>query len=1748
MRLKYRELRLKIPSLQQSNAKGHKGGSDWCGRTSAAMIYNYYKAAEAGGMGNAVSSMAVNRRDRPPYDLVLPDGTRIVSGYNLIGAIQKAKPDGWSCHPDHWDAAAGRLREGKWMVAKPLYPKEARDGKPNEAKIREILAGPLRGLEMFNPALCYTGLSSSVSLSRHIVVLSGYRVGPGGALWLHIDDPGSRYRVADDGSPELWGTAKIVMARTKETVLIQLEPETHDTRAGRRYWLKASRLFEPNHNSRDPDDLFCDHLNRPGLSVFYNDQVPTPASPCVVTSSAAAGLPIKLGDQGTTPAQQLALAHEQARTADAPYPLGGNRVWHNGIHLMHAGNDEVRSVAPGEIVFVRLPKSKKKEDEDHGAILVRHPFDPATLRILDPRGTLPKSVAWIYSLSMHLGERSREVFLGRLKLGDKPKKRTFLPAPAPCDLWGYDVAGEPVSLPAQFEAARDVDKDDSFKFKTAEGRLDGLVASPEASNLGAWEDQPGAIEAPEGVPLALWDPRTETLIEVGHVGKGADRAHRPVLATEADKKGRPEVAVVHKKKGTHWAETTDAPGIQVAPVRYCVHERRDQYYLDPPETILVDNSDRSFRQLGVAFFREQRLRVTAVVGGRKLRGWLELGDQEAEPMRFYDDHEQPGAEVGAKPGALLRPALSACVETSKASGGAALLYLYNDLTERVLPTSVKLSDPDVPDLAQKYGDYTAIRGVHVEVPVRLGATRACIHTLEEAEAMAETERSAWPLLTCFDDEMSVWLRTKDEGDRRWFPDACKVTIPAQRLTLSVADGPRQTGGRRRVWPRLSVVAGLDNKQVKALDKELDEAHDGPAGQTRRRLEQGESRLVGAQLSRNDGWEVQDGVLQVREGRTNPVVLYVEVDGQGAKRSFPERIDDCDRPTIEIDPAKWPGLRVVSEFRSNGKDRALVEVVPAVKGDAWHDNQADIDGWKQANKFVKAVENAIDGGEVVELATLEDGQEVFERDDNPFAAWRYTAGESIAAMGRLDPERFGVHLEMFAGDNILPSDGPNGLWTEITTSKDAGTDVFATEVASALVSELELDAQARKHRDDQGSVADALAREEPVPAKLWREFCADEPVHRALARVIAKHPTEWAVDWDAVGKQKGWFRAARRMTVGPTAGWWPTSIELEGLSGDAWCFYQPLRLIEWLVTGVDARVEVEGDEAAAMQFVLGKQDWEMAPSDNDEEGEVFRVRTAIGERAEHLDAAVRLGDGIDTAIRDVPVRLHRAEVVSLWLCEPTVELEETMGPIVSRAAVPYDLAQQLKTEDDETTYLLADPSDNFAQDGTSRATFVAEARYNVEMPTTLEVSVPDGLELVGVEVVGAAPLPAKEAYSTSEQFTLEPPEGYDNADRSMHRSVQARITVAATDATASGALSVAFSGGDLPGAKKGEAKLATRTIGEKAKGRDVAKLQQYLHHFRAGGMPCYRTEEGDAAQIDGDAGPTTGRAIWRFVLQHHRSGKWDRETSEIAGTKGSYSLDFEADPITGEDIEGAAKVSYDTYGFPTVDAGLIAELVRHFETPAVLPPVDLSVRAPALEGEAAELAEKMSDAGRSTLLPDAGVAPELNRVHVDVTEVEPKLPGEAGAIAVTITLGEGTPYALTGEADRTLKQLFAEGIDLTPNGIVASDEVASTLTIAGPDGTKLGSIRLGGARDLLADDGSAKALDAVLVQQWLAAWPRPGDGKSFYAGTLDGEWGTGSAKALAAFQDAELPDSEYLEAVAKLVQGPQAEQANEEAAQ
>ncbi|MEM6991651.1 MAG: hypothetical protein AAF721_14185 [Myxococcota bacterium] len=1729
MRLRYKELRLVIPSLYQINKKGAKGGSDWCGRTSAAMIYNYYKAARAGGIDNALSELVINRRDRAPYDLVLPDDTVAVHGYNLLPAMQRAKPEGWALDPDpeYWGPPA-------------LHPLGSRSAKPSESEIRKRLAPLLTALEMFNPALFYSGLSSNVSKPRHIVVISGYRIGPRGNLWLHIDDPGSLFRLDAKGDMAGWGTHGHVTAHVDEQVLIQLKPDSHEEMTGRRYWLLASRLFDPNHHSARGGDLWCDHCDRPGMRVYYNDKVPEPASVCVMASAPGAGLPIEFVDaEGGGPSAVLPLAWANACASGAPYPLGGNRTWHNGIHLRSdegtVAGDTIRAVAPGEIIFVRFPERGPDDLEDAGAVLVRHAFDPASLRLLDPRSadTTSADTVWLYSLSMNMlgGSAGAATFLSRLEHGSKPKPREFLRAPAPCTLFGYDTEGKPVAVDTPFEVGRETPKEETFELEAAGAKHHGVLADAVRSNLEVWEDgQPQVPLAPAGATLGVFDPLTGEVIDCRAIAEGEVR--RMTASCNENGAWHYDVAAPGSKT---WVITTCEAGIQLGDIKHCIHDGGGKSAMAKVPA-----------GHGVAFVRERLVPISVDRGARKSRGQLAIkAPAGGEPMWCKESRSQPALKKKATASDVVTPELIPCVasdaglkkrfatqETPHAYSKSRLRY-YNPATGAIWDTTLWAeSAPVVADEDERYllgGKYAKLQGYEIEVTIRQGS-RACAHDRDTIDEMLATPDDAWPLLTCWEDALPLYTVTSGKGSRRSFPNDSLITLDGKARRLSLREGPVVTSGRTRAWPDVSLVAGLSGVQYATKHAELAGAFAGPDGQTLGRLTRGESRLFGAQISKYSGWQVVDGALTVREDyKGDTLALFVEISGTGRGRYFPEKVDDCNHPILAVPAGSVPALRVVSEFRSGPKtrrDRALVEVCPAAPLAAMADNADEQQAWQDAEDFANKARDAVLGGDLVVLADLGKNE--------AFADWAMTGLDPI---GRMGPAATGAHFEMFCGENLLPSDGPNGLWREIRgpSGADPVSEEFYADVVGKILDDPRLDDLARSETDATGSVHGGR-NSVPIPAEQWRKFCSKPRVHRAMSRIIAVHPTEWGIDWEAMSQEYALVRWGKNLISGPTLKWWPTDLELLGIEDDDWFFYHPLRLLEWLTTGVDARIELASDKAVGMQLDLGGEPFEMAPSDVDEEGEIFRVRTVVGDVAECVDAIVVL-EGVDTANPRIPVELQRGELLDIWLCEPGVVLEHAPRSSAMRSAVPALFSAEFAAED-TGLHLMADTSPHLASCGHSRATYVVEAQYNIECPTKLKLKLSDpALSIERVTLVGAVALPEDQKFGGDSFECALTPRGEAPETVTMYRTVAARVDVVVSDKVGvDGTLEATISGGDLASAVTVQTSIATRVIADGARGQDVAKLQHYLHQIQVDGQPCYRKTNGGTAKIDGDAGNGTARAIWRFVLHFCASPDWDRDFSSVAASKKAKTLTFEA-PAAGT-IDKAADDALKEFGHPEVGAELIAELVRHYGMPSVLPVVTLSVTAPAVDAEMQPLVEKMSAKGKTTLMPHAGHGLAGGPVELGVGLATP-VPGDAADVDVTIRLGEGSPFALVGAAPKTLAALLSGGLQLATNGTISEDAKACTVTVAGPGGTTLGTLRLGGTRDLLAGGSNAKCLDGAQVQIWLADYPKDDSGAGFYTGDLDAEFVSGSVKALKAFRAQVSPEGDYATLLGLLAAGPPA---------
>lgn len=342
----------------------------WCGRTSASMIYNYYMLVR-----NKTSEMIVNQRDKAPYDLVYQheqnEAQRIAAaGFNLFDPLTRSK-------------------SGTWLDVK-LFPKSARakyPSPPTNEQIKAILDGAeavdrndeskkvkasiFDSLDRNNPMVFFSAISErkSIESSTHIIVISGYEERDDGHIWLQIDDPST-----------MIGKVDMLKGQGSQDNL-SVEDGGSWTRKeyrGSKYWIKASRLFEPNEHTTDGEsDLWCDNANpnRDGFNIYINVDGETPNSPF---SYPKFGICFPLDDKNAVTKQTIQeyYDHTEREHDGGNFPLGTNTVWHGGVHLHTNVGSTVVACADGTVVAARLSDRYKDSDEYYyghtNFVLVKH--------------------------------------------------------------------------------------------------------------------------------------------------------------------------------------------------------------------------------------------------------------------------------------------------------------------------------------------------------------------------------------------------------------------------------------------------------------------------------------------------------------------------------------------------------------------------------------------------------------------------------------------------------------------------------------------------------------------------------------------------------------------------------------------------------------------------------------------------------------------------------------------------------------------------------------------------------------------------------------------------------------------------------------------------------------------------------------------------------------------------------------------------------------------------------------------------------------------------------------------------------------------------------------------------------------------------------------------------------------------------------------------------------------------------------
>lgn len=1675
---RYSRLRLVIPSIAQGNALGKKGGSDWCGRTSSAMIHNYFTATRGGGIAATKSKLIVNQRDRAPYDLVFADTKAVaVAGYELAGTIRKAKPS----------YVYYAARDG--AEHPPLWPMAARKGVPTAAEQLVILAPVLRALEAFNPVLFYSGLSSNAGQSRHIVVISGYRW-QNGELWLHIDDPSSRY-TEKEGKPQDWFLcgALTEKAGSLATQLVQLPADSGTDEPARRYLLRASRLFEPNLHSTRTDDCWCDHSDSPGFTVVLSHVVEA-SRELVEADSSDPGLPLELAQSSVSRIAGLTAAREQARKAGAPFPLGTHRWWHDGIHLFAEGDaTAVRPLACGELVTARLPP-QGADGRDRGAMVFRHSFDPARGTVVATGERVPAGAITFFTMLVHLagGARGHAQLRARLEPGKRPEP-TVMPGTS-LVLVAHDEQSTAHGLGEGFGATRQHPRSEGVAIDVADGAGAGELFSlgNDDTDAGAWSARPPAPPvAPAGARHALRDAGTDELF----VLDGIPRA-RIELAVAPDTW---ELVVRAQQDDRRWC-----PWQREAPVRIegstmmCSHGKAEREALGKHAAAVVRGPGTVLVQL-----------PSGATGTPMLVDWPN------EPAVIQCDEQ---GVLAIELHARIEKRHAPIIAQALAAGRAPKVFASLDLVagERRFPVRaqrwVELDHAGGALVFDPTSKGTRARVGTVAIRLRERSRYCCVHTTSDGAALAAMTEDA-PVISLRTDAK---LRARIGTEGR----ACTLAVTELR-----AYGDPKAPYDARV--RLEPCVGLDDAQWETVANAHAQRRSAAHGDVHARLVARQSRLAAVRVDPKGSWQRTGAAVHPRDGAQHDLWLDL-VAGKHGWRVVP-----ASRQALDTLPATLR-LPVLASFTSGGASYAVIELRLAARKADFTD--ALVQRWQTRVDLRDRVLAAVGEETWTDFAAIE--RELATDDDPPatLSAWRTLARDPIAEAGFVEPGARGLHVQLFSVDPLFPDDDAHGHWPECgadVTGAPLSRELFEGAVRSVLAPKTARDAATPLPKV--AAVLRALERGGVTPA-AWRELCSDAEVDRQLARLVAVHDSEWSIDWAKAAREAG---RSGGDGLEPADAAWPSDAAALGLPTGKLRFHHPLRALEWLGTGVE--LTVASKQVDTCRIILpGGAELELPPT-KQRDGYTAGGRLLLGELLQGPMPAKLHVPGHTKGNETLPIALARGEVLRLWICTPDV----TIAPTAVDRAQPFALAVRRGEPEPSPgeTHLLADRNARLERAWESRASVTITATWNLCPPEKLSITL-EGADFAFDGVPRA---------SSDRAELVRTASGYDvtiafdpNETFTGPRSLQLEVSVCTADALdVSGKLKVAASGGDLAKAVQLEHRLATRTIAmatPPVRGRDVAKVQLYLSQICALGQPCLLPSGRDqSASIDGGYDRQVALALWTFVLGFANAGQWQADRLQCQGGELSLSEPLWSRPPGASDAEAwpllcnAADAALQEYGAITIDRPLVDELVRHYAMPLVLPLVELSVAPPSMSTPLAAQLGKLDAAASARLVPVPGLDP-ANVVRLAV-KLQPGF-DRAGADRTWVDIDEGGgDYQLDGNRTRrTLEELLRDGLVLVPSGTIGAAKERNRIALA-IAGHELGAIALSGTRSLHALD-KGRGLDVLLVQGWLG---RQCDAEGHpLLPKSDGTWGGQSAAALNRFVALRGVSSDYAEEMRDLAAG------------
>lgn len=409
---------IKVPLLGQKIDDGER--ADWCGRTSASMVYNYFQLLKGGDPRERYITHSRAGNPKNALDLRYPTGHR---AFFQHFADQPELNRGWEGYPSgnyevtssHLEFDASRSVDGEVPLPlsqllsadeskRPkgvggvlrylstsddaalegrLLPTGKRDAADriagDEDAIRERFAHIIKCLKANNPVVIYTGLGTpSARFGRplHIIVICGYcilKTGGKSQLWLVTADPSSKKHLVTKNllsAPNPTGNCDLGHALSLEHDLFRIQSgvfpkeNTKITGFASLNLVRGGAFFKVNPTTPGtPNNRFLDHKDRTGGYYIYRErQTHAPAE--VVDSSFGRPryvFPLRGGNAANHPWQCYYNNESLDTGIGGYYVLGLQRNLHGGVHLFPpAGQDftPVSAIAPGYVVAARLPSEE----------------------------------------------------------------------------------------------------------------------------------------------------------------------------------------------------------------------------------------------------------------------------------------------------------------------------------------------------------------------------------------------------------------------------------------------------------------------------------------------------------------------------------------------------------------------------------------------------------------------------------------------------------------------------------------------------------------------------------------------------------------------------------------------------------------------------------------------------------------------------------------------------------------------------------------------------------------------------------------------------------------------------------------------------------------------------------------------------------------------------------------------------------------------------------------------------------------------------------------------------------------------------------------------------------------------------------------------------------------------------------------------------------------------------------------------